>query len=105
MQGRAKQEGVKIIVEQRRRLKHWAQSCQPRMCKSIKKNKNQCAAVLCLSSALALRLAEHKERSRVVNRCMLTGRAKAYQKLFGVSRLRLRLFARDGKLQNTKTRS
>lgn len=70
--------------------------------KSIKKNKNQQPANLSYYASLPYGGTRGITRTRLHNYCQLTGRARGYFKLFGLSRHAIKKKAAAGLLQNIK---
>lgn len=67
----------------------------------VKHNRDLSNAVRWRASLLLTKF--HKSyRSKLTSKCFLTGRSRGYIKLFGLSRLKFREFARDGKLPFVK---
>lgn len=63
----------------------------------VKNNKNLSNAIRWQASLLLSKQAK-SSISKIKSRCFLSGRSKSYLKLFGLSRLKFRDLARNGKL-------
>jgi len=71
----------------------------------LKKNQNQTKQLRNYLWQLKIEGSNKHRLTKHVDRCLLTGRTKAYIKSFGLSRHAANLHAFEGLLQNTKTKS
>lgn len=51
------------------------------------------------------KLPRNSSRTRIKNRCSVTGRSRGYMRPFGISRIQFRELARDGKIPGVKKSS
>lgn len=70
----------------------------------IKNNKNLSSAVRWKASLMLTKL-KLSSRAKLAGRCYLTARSRSFITLFSLSRLKVREFARDGKLPYVKKAS
>lgn len=105
MQASIRQKKKKLFIEHFKRKRYNGVELRATIGSAIKKNTNQGIAKLAMLSSKQASLHDCKLLSKLQNRCLETGRMKSYQKLFGLSRLRLKDACVKGRLQNIKTRS
>lgn len=94
-----------LNTERLKRLKYRDYEKKRKVLECLKKNQNQAKQLRGYLWQLKVTKNNKTRLTKQVNRCCLTGRTKAYIKLFGLSRHAANLHAFEGLLQNTKTKS
>lgn len=94
-----------LLKDRRRRLLHSLYERRRLLLRSLRENRSLPSRLRSQAFRALTLLPRDSSRTRRRNRCTLTGRSRAIVRRFGVSRLRFRLLAREGRLAGVKKAS